>query len=79
MTSRFVGAVAVAFAALGIVAGTAGANGNHGASGYQSGNSTVHSPVGGTCNAAFSTPAGYTSESYTTFFLGYPIYFCGQA
>jgi NhaP-type Na+/H+ or K+/H+ antiporter len=68
---------AVACTALGVFAGTAGAS-NHGASGFDATHS-CGSAGGGIANAAFSTPAGYQSASYTTtnafyppFFVGYP-------
>jgi hypothetical protein len=79
MRSRFVGTLAVALTSLGIFAGTAGASSHdHGISGGASVNSVFSSPVGGTCNAAFNTPAGNNSDSYTStsFFLGYPAEFC---
>jgi hypothetical protein len=51
---------------------------NNGASGGASVNSIYNSAVGGTCIAAYYTPAGYVSHSYTTtnYYLGYPAYYC---
>jgi hypothetical protein len=73
--SRLVAAFVVAFAGLGVLAGTASAS-NNGASGIDSVHSIFASPVGGTCNAAFNTPAGYVSRSYPSNIAGYPGEFC---
>jgi hypothetical protein len=76
MKSRFVGTLAVALTPLGVFAGTAGANGNHGISGESSVTSIYQSGGLGTCQAA-SVAAGYQANSAPVRY--YPGWFdCGQ-